>query len=299
MKTFFYNIGYFVKEVRKTIRFNPLSNLFSVLGTGLILFLLGMVFAGGAVGDQLISSLQKEAEISVYYNQDLKEDQVSKLLENIKGINGVRDASYIDKEQAESQMKETLGEEADILNLFDKNPFEAYIEVRIHLENMDSVLASIGKLNGVSYVRDNRSVLEQLQNITEGLKLLGILIILAVGITTLIIVSHMIRQGIYNNREQINTLKLLGAPGSFIGLPFVLAGLLLTLAGGVLAAVLLTVLIREGYGGLGEFLPFIPLPPKEELIQNVDLLILSISILLGLFGSLFGLISIRSSKSRG
>jgi cell division transport system permease protein len=43
MKTFFYNLGYFFAEVKKTVRLNLLSNLFSIIGTGLILFLLGMV----------------------------------------------------------------------------------------------------------------------------------------------------------------------------------------------------------------------------------------------------------------
>lgn len=293
MKTFFYNLGYFLSEAVKTIRYNLLSNFFSVVGTGLILFLLGMVAIGWAVGDQLITMLSEEAEISAYFDENTDTDKAMKLVNQVKTMEGVWDARLIGEEEAQARMEETLGEEAQILELFEENPFEAFIEIRIHLESMDAVLENVVNLNGIDYVRDNRAVLDQLKGITEGLKLLGYLIIAAVGITTLIIIAHMIRQGIYNNKDQINTLRLLGAPSSFIGFPFVLVGLLLTLFGGILAVALLIPLINQGYIQLGGSMPFIPLPPKEELINNTGILILTVSILLGFLGSLFGLSSIR------
>jgi len=296
MKTFFYNFGYFFIEARKTIRFNLLSNLFSVLGTGLILFLLGMVAIGWSVGDQLVTMLSDEAEISAYFDENTGTDTAMELVNQIKTMEGVWDARLISETEAQDRMKETLGEEARLLELFDENPFEAFVEIRIQLKSMDSVLESVGNLQGINYVRDNRVVLEQLQGIIEGLKILGYLIIAAVGITTLIIISHMIRQGIYNNKDQINTLRLLGAPNGFIGFPFLMVGLLLTLCGGLMAVALLVPLISAGYHQLGGSLPFIPLPNKKELINNVGLLILAVSIVLGFMGSLFGLSSIRKAE---
>jgi len=292
MKAFLYNIGYFFKEAWRIVRTNFLSNLFSVLGTGLILFLFGMVATGTMIGNELIDKLQKEAEISVYFSETISETEVSQLVDAMKTINGVWDARLVNEAEARSLMEEMLGEEANILELFEENPFAAFIEVRIHLDTMDTVLKEVRKLDGVEYVRDNRSVLMQLQGIINGLKILGSLIILAVGITTLIILSHMIRQGIYNNREQINTLRLLGAPESFIGFPFVMVGLLLTLLGGALAIAMITVLIRNGYRGIGIALAFVPLPTQQEVVMNISILVLAVSLLLGLLGSLFGLSSI-------
>ena len=42
MRRFLFNIGYFLKESGSIIRLNLLSNIFTVIGTGLILFLLGL-----------------------------------------------------------------------------------------------------------------------------------------------------------------------------------------------------------------------------------------------------------------
>ncbi|HWT76773.1 MAG TPA: permease-like cell division protein FtsX [Mobilitalea sp.] len=295
MRTFIYNIGYFISEARRTIRFNPLSNLFSVIGTGLILFLFGMVLTGWFIGDRLVTSLAKEAEVSAYFSSDVGEEQAKELVAAIKTMEGVLDAQYIDETQAYEQNKKLLGNEAEILKLFEENPFEAYIDVRINLDDMDAVLSQVGKLQGIDYVRDNREILEQLKGIVDTLKVLGIFIALAVGVTTLIIISHMIRQGIYNNREQINTLWLLGAPNAFIGFPFVLAGTLLTLLGGGLAAALIFIMMTNGYDQLSGYIMFLPLPPMEELRNKVCVIILVISSCLGLMGSIFGLTSIRKS----
>ncbi|MDF2942468.1 MAG: hypothetical protein K0S01_1326 [Herbinix sp.] len=284
-------------EAKRTLRFNPLSNLFSIIGTGLILFLLGMVLAGWSVGDQLITSLRDEAEVSAYFTEVTDKEEALILLDTIKNMEGVLDAHYIDEAQARTQMKEMLGDEAQILELFEDNPFDAFLEVKINLEQMDTVLSNVKNLKGIEYVRDNREVLEQMKNITKGLKLLGTLVILAVGVTTLIIISHMIRQGIYNNKEQINTLRLLGAPNSFIGFPFVLTGMLLTLCGGIVAMVLLIILINGGYSQLSGSIPFIPMPAKDEMRDKVSLIIVIVSILLGLLGSLFGLSSIKNEKN--
>lgn len=297
IKTFLYNLGYYIRETGRIIRLNLLSNLVSILGTSLILFLFGMVMAGGEIGNRLVTMLNDEAEISAYFKQDLSPAEAQLMTDKIKIIDGVRDVRLVDQAEAQERMRDILGEEASILELFDDNPFEAYIEVRIHIESMDAVLGSVKDIEGIEYVRDNRAVLEQIKRITGALRVLGYLVTLAVGITTVIIVSHMIRQGIYNNREQINTLRLLGAPNGFIGFPYVLAGLLLTLVGGALAAVSILFLLRAAYTGIGGTIPFLPLPPREELGGFLAVLLITVSFLLGFFGSLLGLSSIKDSES--
>lgn len=298
MKTAFYNIGYFFKEAFRTIRFGLLSNIFSVLGTGFILFLLGMVLTGWFIGDRILEAIGKEAEVSAYFTDADSQEKAQELMQEVKQLSGVLDVNYVDEAQAKTQMEDMLGEEADILGLFQDNPFEAFLEIRIDLEQMDQVITKVKALPGIEYVRDNREVLQKLKQLTDGLKLMGGLVIIAVGITTLIIISHMIRQGIYNNREQINTLRLLGAPNGFIGFPFLLAGTLLTLCGGILAVMLVIALLRGVYAQIDGTIPFIPLPPRSSLQTMVCMLLLGISLGLGVLGSLFGLSSISEDKSK-
>lgn len=296
MRSFLFNIGYFFKEAGRIIKLNLMSNVFSVIGTGLILFLLGIVITGSSIGNRLVEMLNKEAEVNGYFLQELTVEERDTLADKIGQIDGVRSTRIVSEEEAKLRMEDILGEEAKILELFDDNPFEAFVEIQINVDAMDTVIDSVKSTDGIDYVRDNREVLEKIQDVTYALRILGYLMIAAVGISTLIILSHMIRQGIYDNRNHINTLKLLGSPSAFIGFPYVMTGVLLTLLGGLIAVFFMVWLINGAYDNIGGTIPFIPLPARAELIQNMILLLPAISLVLGLFGSLFGLSSIRERR---
>lgn len=288
------NAFYYIKESARIFRANKLSNLFSFLGTALILFLLALVICVWSISSQLTQMLKEEAEINAYFNKDTS--STDKLLEMIEQIDGVRNVRLVGEEEARGRMERILGEESGILGLFDENPFEAYFEVKINLDKADYVYSQISALDGIDYVRENRDILEQIEGISKAAEALGYLVIAAVSITTLVIISHMIRQGIYQNREQIKTLLLLGAPDNFINFPYILLGLLLTFGGGIAATVLINILINQGYSKLSRTIPFIPLPPKDQLVYGITVFLLSISAALGILGSLFGLHSSKKNN---
>ncbi len=289
MKNIFYNTDYFFKEVKTLLRLSLLSNVFSLLSTALIFFILAMVISGWWMGNHVIEVIRGEAEISAYFDESMSAAGVIQLVDTIRDVEGVREAQLVNEDEAYTRMEEILGKEASVLAYFDENPFGPFIEIKIHLEEMDSVLEKIHTMAGIEYIRDNREILDRMRSIAGILKLLGSLLVAAVGISTLVIISHIIRLGIYNSREQINTLKLLGAPDSFIAFPFLLEGLLLTLGGGILAAVMAAYALGQVYAQVAGPLPFIPLPPRETLVPGLVFLVISLSALLGIVGSLFGL----------
>ncbi len=297
MKNIFLNTGYFLKEAKTLIRLNLLSNLLSLFSTGLIFFILAMIISGWWVSSQVVKVIQGEAEINVYLDEKVVETNTGtiQMVERIKGLEGVREARIVEKDEAYRRMVEILGKEASVLKIFEDNPFSSFIVLKINLEEIDPVLEKINSMTGVEYVRDNREVLDRLRNIAGVLRLVGSLFLFAVGIATLVIISHIIMLGINNNREQINTLKLLGAPAIFIAFPFLLEGLLLTLGGGILAVSLAAFAINYLYAQMAGPLPFIPLPPREALVFGMVIVVMSLSAVLGIVGSLLGLSTSKSN----
>jgi cell division transport system permease protein len=295
MKNIFNNLGYFLREVKTILKLNAMSNFFSLLSTSLIFFILAMVISGWWISSQVVEAIQGEAEISVYYKDGIDNIGAMQLVEKLKNIDGVRESRLVDEEEAYGRMVEILGKDARALEYFDENPFSPFIEVKIHIDEMNVVLESIGKIAGIEHVRDNRETLERLQDIAQVLRLIGYLVIAAVGITTLVIISHIIRMGINDNKEQINTLRLMGAPEAFIGFPFLLEGLALTVGGGVLASTLAAFTLTYVYAQMAVPLPFIPLPSQETLLGGLFMIVMSLSVILGVAGSIFGLESARKS----
>lgn len=293
MKNVFYNLGYFLKEAKTIIRLNALSNFFSFLSTTLIFFILAMVISGWWISNKVVEAIQGEAEISVYYEESIGSLGAMQLVDQIKSIKGVRASRLIDESEAYARMVEILGKDALVLEYFDENPFSSFIEVKIHIEEMSSLLDKLSSISGIEYVRDNREILDRLQDIARTLSIIGYLVVTAVGITTLVIVSHIIRMGINDNKEQINTLRLMGAPTIFIGFPFLIEGLALTIGGGILASILAAGTLKYAYTKMAGPLPFIPLPSQETLIWGIFALVISLSAILGILGSIFGLSSAR------
>lgn len=296
MKIFLRNTGYFLKEVKKIISLNIVTNIISVVSTSLILFVLGIVLCGLMISNQLVDKLEQEAEVSVYLAKGIRNTKVDELIKTLEEMNGIFKVTLIDEETAYLRMEEVLGEEAKILTLLDENPFSLYLELGIELSSMEEVFLELNHLEGIDYIRDNKELLHKLNGLTKGINIISLFVLIAVGITTVVIIAHLIRQGIYNNREQINTLILLGAPNSYINFPFLLSGLLPTLLGGVLSSAFVTLLLHNGYEKLKSFIAFLPLPLKEEMGFQINLRLLLLSTILGLLGSFIGLLSVKTNK---
>ncbi len=293
MDKVFRNSRYFFNEIKTIFKLDLISNIFSILSLGFIFFLLSLIISGGWVINDLIEEIENEAEISIYY---IEGSNVNNIAEDIKAIQGVREVTLIDEAQAKERMTRIMGEESRIIELFDHNPFSPYIEVKIDLEYMSTVVDTANSIKGVELVRDNKDVLERLKNISSLTNILGILVIVAVSVATFVITSHIIRQGIYINKEQINTLKLLGAPEYFISLPFILEGLFISILAAIISIGLIFLVVNFLYSKVTASLPFIILPDMMDMLKGIAVSNIVISLILGLLGSFFGLKSTSQKK---
>lgn len=291
MKVLFKNTRYFFREIKTIIKLDLVSNIFSIISLAFIFFILSSIISGGWITNNMIEAIEKEAEISVYY---IEGANPSTIAYKIREIEGVREVVLIDEAQAKSNMSEIMGNESGIIELFDHNPFSPYIEVKIDLETIDTITSDVKGIANVELVRDNKEVLDKLKGISNLANIIGLLVIVAVSIATLVITSHIIRQCIYVNREQINTLKLLGAPEFFINLPFVLGGLLMTVLAGILSVLMVSGVLKYIYSQIVGSLPFIILPNISEMLMGIGIFSLILSLILGMLGSFLGLRSTRA-----
>ena len=286
------NIGYYLKEVKTLVRRDISSNLLSVISLAFIFFILALVFSLGLSSNFLITQIEEQAEISIYYEENVNLDS---LREDLLSIPGVADVIPVDAKTAKDEMIQVLGSDSRIVELFDHNPFSPYLDVAIQLDSVDEISEKASSLEGVELVRDNKEVLQKLQEISGIIRIIGLFILISVSIATLVITSHLIRQGVYLNRDSIGTLKLLGAPDGFIYKPFLVNGILTSLLAGMISLVMTYFSTRYLYGQLSGSLPFIVLPSFSQHMTTLVVFTISLSLLLGIFGGLMG---IKSTKPK-
>lgn len=295
MADFIRNSGYFLSEVRVIFSLNRASSMLSVLSLTLIFFILLLAVTGWRTTAILVQALEEEAEISVYYPQDLSVNAIDALQGAITSVEGVQGVRLVKAEEAYQRMSQVLGPEAEILTNFETNPFEAYYEVSIDLARLSSILKAVEALPNVTYVRDNQTVLDKLSRIAGGITALGIAVVAAVGVSTFIITAHIIREGVHSHRDQINTLKLLGAPDWFVEAPFIWEGVMLTVLSSTFASGTFMFFMTRYGSLLRDTVQFFPAVDTAGIMSSTILGLLIASFLMGLSSSWFGLKMIKQN----
>lgn len=280
---------------------NLFSNMMSLLSITLVFLFLAVLIIGWRTTTHWVSILRSGAEIQIFEQYSANEGVDNKDIETtpvytenevlkkaIAQIPGVLQVNYISAEAAESRMQSLMGE-SDILTQLGRNPFVPFYEAQIDLSAVDAILQAAEKLPNVERVRDNRAILDQILKIDQAIKTLGIGVGIGVAIFTLVLLSHIIRTGVEMNREQIKTLRLLGAPEGHIAMPFYLLGLVLSLGGVCLATALTGGFLNLAWQNLASPLPFLPLPPLTVIQSQLFFILFGIGLFLGLLGTFSGL----------
>lgn len=290
------NIGYYLSEVVTIFKLGKLSVFLSFISLAMIFFIALLTVSGWLISQNLSDALKDEAEISAYMRPDLNAYSKAALMAEIKEILGVISVTEVTAETAYEQMSEVLGQEASILSQFEENPFEAYIAIGIDLDQRKEVLERLSAFEQIEYIRDNQSVLEKIDRITKIIGLIGLLATIAVVVATFIVTSHIIREGVHMHKDQINTLKLLGAPDAFIQTPFIMEGILLTLLASTLSLSAFMLFSIQITRGMSDLLNFLPQLDRQSMMLTIGSGTIIIAILLGFVASVFGLKMVKERR---
>jgi cell division transport system permease protein len=177
-----------------------------------------------------------------------------------------------------------------VSDLGETNPFPDKFTVQVtDPQQVNSIAEKIKGLSGVDNVVYGKEIVDTLLKFTNWLRWVGISIVLAFAIASLVLISLNIKMNVFSRRREIQIMKLVGASNGFIRWPFLIEGMFLGLVGGLLAILV----VGFGYNWLTEYihstLTFIPVVEEASLIWRVlGILILS-GMGLGAAGSVISL----------
>ena len=223
------------KKVSSVSFFN--SRLTSIISISLVLFLLGLVFLIGLLGNKLSVYVKENISFSIVLKDNQKEADIKKMQKTLDALPYIKSTEYISKEQAVKELEEELGENPETFLGF--NPLQASIEVKLHSEyaNVDSLQLIEKK------IKKYTSVSDLMQMVNDNVKRVSlILLTLAVMLMAIsfVLISNTIRLLIYSKRFLIHTMKLVGATPGFIRRPFVRYNVVSGIFASIFAILMLT-----------------------------------------------------------
>lgn len=279
---------------------NFLRNIWlSIAATSIMtitLFIISTVLIIYTLTNLSINNIKDTIGISVYFNSQTTEKEVLEIKDKLELLPEIKQIDYIPKTIALEKFKEIHKNDSlliETLNEFaeSENPLPDSFAIKANELSdyvyISEVLSSDRFIPFFDRVRDNSKVIERLFNITDTLAKLGILLTSVFIIVTIMVMFNTIRLTIYNRREEVEIMRLVGATNSYIRGPFIIEGIMYAfLATSITAAVLLTLAFFFS-SGVESFLALSNIQNNFifSLVWKVIFIDLMISLVLGVLAS--------------
>lgn len=217
--------------------------------TLIILSVLSLMFV---ITDSSVKTIQQRVDISAYFKNGLAESQIMVVKDQISQDSRVEEVRYVSADDALANFKkdhqndplliESVGE-------LSENPLPATLNIKAYkledypqiaeMLSSDKYSSAIEKVN----FEDNRVLIERLNNLLKFIITIGIVLIAVFSSIAVLVIFNTITLTIYNRKEEVEIMRLVGATNWYIRGPFIIEALIYS----VLATLITSALIFPIY----------------------------------------------------
>jgi len=207
----------------------------------------------GAAFNHSISDLTSRIDISMYITDDASTTQVKNLVSALQDRDDVKSATYISKDEAlaKASADDPDDESLQYFKMQGTSPLPASIRIQpVDPNNIQSIKSFLdepqnAKLqdpsSGTSYSGTRKEAIDNITHATNLLVRIGIVAIVIFGFVSVLIIFNTIQMAIFNRRDELTIMRLLGASNSYIRGPFIVESALY----GIIAAGISVLLIHS------------------------------------------------------
>lgn len=190
-----------------------------------------------------VKQITDRIDVSVYLKDTVNEKQRNDLIKQLEGVENVREVHYISKDEALERYKAQNADNVDLLLAISQtdNPLPASLQIKPRDPNrIQSIKDFLEKpeikelqSDETSYSGDRKEALDKITQATSFLRRAGVAGVVVFALISMLIIFNTIQMAIFNRREELTIMRLLGANTNFIRGPFVVE----TVIYGIIAAV--------------------------------------------------------------
>jgi cell division transport system permease protein len=286
-------VEFFLREAWLGFWRSSLMSFVSVVTVTVVLVVLGIFLMVVVNLNNIVSSISSKMELTVYLEDGLTPANIDEARTKIINLPQVVEVNFISRDKAWDSFRRTFYGRIDLGNFAGENPLPDSFIVKIReIKSIEQLAKNIATIEGVDEVRYGGKLAQRVQAFARVVRIAGLAFVLIMVFATLLIVVNTIRLTVLARQEEINIMQLVGATDSFIRWPFILEGVLMGLAGAVIALTILNVLYGMIVIKLQQALPFWPLVFNEKELIIIYLAVFFAGTFLGMLG---GYISVSRS----
>lgn len=285
------NIGYLLREGIRGVFLHGFMSFAAIWVTVACLLIMGTFGLVLYNLNEMIQDLEKENEILAYIDETYSEAEAKSVGSQINMITNVHNAQFVSRDQAVEDFKEQEGY-AEAFNGLDASTFRDRFVISLEDSSlMKETVEKLRSIEGVADVSANYEIMEGFQTVQHILNIASAIIITVLFVVSMLIISNTVKLAMYDRKEEIGIMKMVGATNGFIRWPFVVEGFIL----GILAAIIAFFLQWGLYSFLetritaADTLNLINLVPFIEVIEAVAICYAIVGFVVGVFGSVLSI----------
>lgn len=260
----------FVRMIRYGVNNFSRNAWLTIAATAVMTITLLIIFTTVVARDVLsntVQTIQDKVEMTIYIDSKAKPDAVNKVAGAIRSLNSVREVTIVTPEEARQRYIDENKADPQSLNALNNSDanftwrirtkmvdINKTSELQAFVDNDADLKKIISHDQPASFDGPNRVAIQRIGGWVHFADRAGIIAGSVFVIISSLIIFNTIRMAIFNRREEIHMMKLIGAERSFIRGPFVVEAIVY----GFIAAILATGLgvfavysVRDTFAGNG------------------------------------------------
>ena len=229
------NIGYLLKEGIRGIFLHGFMSFAAVCVTVACLLIVGSFSILVYNVNIMVDDLNKTNEILVYVDETLTDAEARSVGTKINTIENVLQAEFVSREEAlKDFVADHQGDEA-FSGVEAKDLRHRFVVTLMSNAQMEQTVAQLEEVSGVASISAAFELAEGFSTIQNMLQIVSVAVIAVLLVVSLLIISNTVKLAMYDRRDEIAIMKMVGATNAFIRLPFVVEGFTLGMLGAALA----------------------------------------------------------------
>ena len=231
----FSNLGYLIKEGLKSVFTHGFMSFAAVCVTVACLLIVG-TFSGVIYNlNIMVEELNMTNEVLAYVDETLTDAEARSVGTVINRMDNISKATFVSRQEA----LESFIADYDNPAAFDGTDPETlqhrYVIVLEDNRKLDETVTALWAVAGVVDVQAFTELAAGFATIQDVLHILSLVIISVLLVVSLLIISNTVKLAMYDRREEISIMKMVGATNGFIRMPFVVEGFTLGMLGAAIA----------------------------------------------------------------
>ena len=229
------NLGYLLKEGFRGIFLHGFMSFAAVCVTVACLVIVGSFSALAYNLDEMVQELNQTSEILVYVDADLSDAEARSIGTKINLIDNVLQSTFVSREEALEDFIADHDGDSAFSGVQASDLRHRYVVTLEDNSKMKETDAQLKQLPGVAKTNAAYELAEGFTTIQNVLHIVCAAVIAVLLVVSLLIISNTVKLAMYDRKDEIAIIKMVGATNGFIRLPFVVEGFTLGMMGAILA----------------------------------------------------------------